>query len=224
MWALAAPDADDIANLDIKVVIDCIDNVGHEDGTYDLLDSRLADPTYVYTLGVVNQKDETCKLTIFAAEYVKAYGEEENIQARHKLADENVWYQTIELKWVDGKWTADTTKVTFNVTGDKEYDPNEPAVVNYTVNYFYDGEQNKDASYTGWGACRRCGESIHRQVQRRLYSGQGNRRSPDPCRGWREHHQRVLRHRQVERRDRRSHHRRQHPRLQAGADCVHDRR
>ena len=163
VWALAAPDADDIANLDIKVVIDCIDNVGHEDGTYDLLDSRLADPTYVYTLGVVNQKDETCKLTIFAAEYVKAYGEEENIQARHKLADENVWYQTIELKWVDGKWTADTTKVTFNVTGDKEYDPNEPAVVNYTVNYFYDGEQNKDASYTGWG---RAGDVVNRYIDK----------------------------------------------------------
>ena len=159
------PDAPTYGQLKdlFKVQIDCIDNVGHEDGTYDLLDSRLADPTYVYTLGVVNQKDETCKLTIFAAEYVKAYGEEENIQARHKLADENVWYQTIELKWVDGKWTADTTKVTFNVTGDKEYDPNEPAVVNYTVNYFYDGEQNKDASYTGWG---RAGDVVNRYIDK----------------------------------------------------------
>ena len=151
VWSLDEPDADDIANLDIKVVIDCIDNVGHEDETYDLLDNRVTGSSDVYTLGPVDQDTETCKLTIFAAEYVKAYGEEENIQARHKLADANVWYQTIELKWVGGKWTADTNKVTFNVTGDKEDDPNEPAVVNYTVNYFYDGEQNKDASYTGWG-------------------------------------------------------------------------
>ena len=158
-----APTIDELNDLGLKVTIDCIDNVGHEDETYDLLDNRVTESSDVYTLGPVDQNTETCKLTIFAAEYVKAYGEEENIQARHKLADENVWYQTIELKWVDGKWTADTTKVTFNVTGDKEYDPNEPAVVNYTVNYFYDGEQNKDASYTGWG---RAGDVVNRYIDK----------------------------------------------------------
>ena len=163
VWALAAPDADDIASLGIKVVIDCIDNVGHEDETYDLLDNRVTGSSDVYTLGPVDQDTETCKLTIFATEYVKAYGEEENIQARHKLADENVWQQTIELKWIDGKWTADTPKVTFNVTGDKEDDLNEPAVVNYTVNYFYDGEQNKDASYTGWG---RAGDVVKQYIDK----------------------------------------------------------
>ena len=146
-----APTIDELNDLDLKVTIDCIDNVGHEDETYDLLDNRVTGSSDVYILDPVAQDTGTCKLTIFADEYVKAYGEEKNIQARHKLADENVYQQTIELKWDGVKWSALTTKVTFNVTGDKEYDPSEPDDVSYTVNYFYDGEQDKDASYTGWG-------------------------------------------------------------------------
>ena len=110
----AAPDPITDADLaGVKVVLDCIDNVGHADGNYTLTLDMLKDGS----VGPITANEDgtySCTVAVHAAKFLTKYSSEYGL---HELADGQDNPQFVTMTWsVDGGWTADPNELKFNVT------------------------------------------------------------------------------------------------------------
>ena len=109
---------------EISVTLHCGTTTEHHDPTWLLLENS-------YEVGKVELKNGvyTCILTVKAEKYVDEYSTATYGVGKHELDDTAT--KTITLTWKDGKWTAETSSVTFKVK-----------CTLYTVTYT-DGVKNK---------------------------------------------------------------------------------
>ena len=92
----------------ISVIVDCGTTGEHKDATLPLMKDS-------YEVSKVELKNDvyTCILTVKAGKYVDEYSGTMYSVGKHELDDDAT--KDITLTWKDGKWTAETSKVTFNV-------------------------------------------------------------------------------------------------------------
>ena len=112
----AAPDP--ITNEDlagVTVVLDCIDNVGHEDGSYTLTLEMLKDGRV--NVGPITANEDgtySCTVAVHAAKFLTKYSSEYGL---HWLVEGQENPQTVEMTWTRGEgWSAEPVRLTFQVT------------------------------------------------------------------------------------------------------------
>ena len=94
---------------DISVTLHCGTTSAHRDPTW----RPLLKNTYEISTPTLKNDVYTCTLTIKAEKYVDEYSDTVYSVGKHELDDDAA--KDITLTWKDGKWTAETSKVTFNV-------------------------------------------------------------------------------------------------------------
>lgn len=94
---------------EISVTLHCGTTSAHRDPTW----SPLLENTYEISTPTLKNDVYTCTLTIKAEKYVDEYSGTVYRVGKHELDDDAT--KDITLTWKDGKWTAETSSVTFNV-------------------------------------------------------------------------------------------------------------
>ena len=94
---------------EISVTLHCGTTSAHREPTW----SPLLENTYEISTPMLKNDVYTCTLTIKAEKYVDEYSGTVHSVGKHELDDDAA--KDITLTWKDGKWTAETSKVTFNV-------------------------------------------------------------------------------------------------------------
>ena len=110
VWAKDAPTFDELNNLGLKVTIDCVNNVGHDDGQVSLIESTPQNPTCVikdegnktYTISIDDPDDYIAQYNKMdqAEGYTHTYfGFQDNVKA-------------FKVHWDGTQWVVDQDKVT----------------------------------------------------------------------------------------------------------------
>lgn len=94
---------------EISVTLHCGTTSAHREPAW----SPLLENTYEISTPMLKNDVYTCTLTIKAEKYVDGYSGTVYSVGKHELDDDAA--KDITLTWKDGKWTAETSKVTFNV-------------------------------------------------------------------------------------------------------------
>ena len=94
---------------EISVTLHCGTTSAHREPAW----SPLLENTYEISTPMLKNDVYTCTLTIKAEKYVDEYSDTVYRVGKHELDDDAA--KDITLTWKDGKWTAETSKVTFNV-------------------------------------------------------------------------------------------------------------
>ena len=94
---------------EISVTLHCGTTSAHREPAW----SPLLENTYEISTPMLKNDVYTCTLTIKAEKYVDEYSGTVYSVGKHELDDDAA--KDITLTWKDGKWTAETSKVTFNV-------------------------------------------------------------------------------------------------------------
>ena len=94
---------------EISVTLHCGTTSAHREPAW----SPLLENTYEISTPMLKNDVYTCTLTIKAEKYVDEYSDTVYSVGKHELDDDAA--KDITLTWKDGKWTAETSKVTFNV-------------------------------------------------------------------------------------------------------------
>lgn len=120
----------------VKVVLDCIDNVGHEDGSYTLTLDMLKDGNA--NVGPITANEDgtySCTVAVHAAKFLTKYSSDYGLHWLVEGQQQNP--QTVEMTWTRGEgWSADPTTLTFEVTSKPDAPTAEQAAELFKVKVY----------------------------------------------------------------------------------------